>query len=155
MTGPIEVPRHAVENALVSIGNVRNPSMQTGRDDGIVQRMLDLRWTSALLLFLTQDVELLMEIVFEWDRGIDNVPVQKHAIVQAQQMRMNFQIADAPSKDMQAVQELRIRVMVAEDVVNLALGIDGYQITKPLHTLLGRLLMTGPTAPTKVKDIAT
>ena len=96
-----------------------------------------------------------MEIDAERDFCVDDVAMEEGGVPKTQDMRVVNQLRVVARQSPQCVDECRICIMVAEQIMDAAFRIDGDKPFEPLKTLLDGFLMASIATPPKVKDIPT
>ena len=127
--------------------------MDSGFDDDIVEGMSHGVGTWPMFVRNSPRIEQFVKISLVGYSRIDDVSVQKNSAVDSQVVFMPLELWVGQRQLFELLREGRQCVMVPEDVVELAIGIDRDEALEPADTFLDGFFVGVQGAPTEVEDI--
>ena len=128
--------------------------MDSGFDDDIVEGMSHGVGTWSMFVRNSPCIEQFVKISLVGYSRIDDVSVQKNSAVDSQVVFMPLELWVGQRQLFELLGEGRQCVVVPEDVVELAIGIDRDEALEPADTFLDGFFVGVQGAPTEVEDVS-
>ena len=93
---PRQIASHPIEDAWICVGRMRHPTVDASFYHGVVHCVLDPWRSAALFSAMATLIEGCMELLIQWQVGIDNVAVQEDRILKSQQMGVDLKATFSP-----------------------------------------------------------